>query len=189
MILSCPKCATRFLIEADQITDAGRKVRCSACGEAWRAYPADAAPGDSETPDGDDASSSASDAPPAETVEPGEAEPEAAAPPPVPSVPEAPSSDESAPIVAPIATQTRAAPTREPGLNIALIVVALIAVFVAFYAFRVEIMRLAPATRSAYTAVGLAPRSAPTATPAQAPTASPTQAPAAAGGDAVASHG
>lgn len=39
MILTCPRCATRYLVEDGEVRASGRTVRCSACGEEWRVYP------------------------------------------------------------------------------------------------------------------------------------------------------
>jgi predicted Zn finger-like uncharacterized protein len=35
MILTCPKCATRFFAEEQAIGLSGRRVKCGACGEVW----------------------------------------------------------------------------------------------------------------------------------------------------------
>ncbi len=35
MILTCPKCASRFTLPADMLAGGGRKVKCSSCGEVW----------------------------------------------------------------------------------------------------------------------------------------------------------
>ena len=57
MILTCPACASRYLIEADTLPVQGRKVRCSACGQSWRAEPQAADPSPpaaTSEPDGSD---------------------------------------------------------------------------------------------------------------------------------------
>ncbi len=40
MILACPNCATDYFVAEDQISPAGRVVRCVACGATWMAAPA-----------------------------------------------------------------------------------------------------------------------------------------------------
>ena len=37
MILTCPRCATRYLADAAQLWTTGRTVQCEACGQRWRA--------------------------------------------------------------------------------------------------------------------------------------------------------
>jgi len=37
MILTCPRCATRYLVDDLEIWSSGRTVRCEACGQQWRA--------------------------------------------------------------------------------------------------------------------------------------------------------
>ncbi len=167
MILTCPKCATRFLIEEGQIGEGGRTVRCSACGEQWRATPNGSAPAPLDRVAEDP-----------ETQAPGtlsavfESEAEGPVPEAIPADVHA-TDAELGPIVAPITMQSRGGAVREPGLNLALIVVAVIAVMVAVYAFRAEIMRVAPAMRGAYSAIGLAP-----ASPSPQPIAPATETPA-----------
>ncbi len=56
MILTCPNCSTRYFADASTLGDAGRPVRCAACGKTWHATrahtdEADAAPAAAPTPD------------------------------------------------------------------------------------------------------------------------------------------
>lgn len=44
MILTCPRCATRYLVDADQLWSTGRTVQCDACGQRWRAAGSGARP-------------------------------------------------------------------------------------------------------------------------------------------------
>ena len=37
MILTCPRCATRYFAEDSQVWVTGRTVQCDECGEQWRA--------------------------------------------------------------------------------------------------------------------------------------------------------
>ena len=37
MILTCPRCATRYLIDESHVWSTGRTVQCEACGQRWRA--------------------------------------------------------------------------------------------------------------------------------------------------------
>lgn len=39
MILTCPRCAARYVVGEDQVGPQGRKVKCTACGEIWRVEP------------------------------------------------------------------------------------------------------------------------------------------------------
>ncbi|HLZ82439.1 MAG TPA: zinc-ribbon domain-containing protein [Caulobacteraceae bacterium] len=37
MILTCPRCATRYLADPTEVWATGRTVQCAACGQRWRA--------------------------------------------------------------------------------------------------------------------------------------------------------
>jgi predicted Zn finger-like uncharacterized protein len=45
MIVTCPSCSTRYLVETQKLGVQGRMVRCASCGHTWyQAPPADAPP-------------------------------------------------------------------------------------------------------------------------------------------------
>lgn len=37
MILTCPRCAARYVVGEDQVGPQGRKVKCTTCGQIWLA--------------------------------------------------------------------------------------------------------------------------------------------------------
>jgi predicted Zn finger-like uncharacterized protein len=39
MIVSCPSCATRYLIDPTALGGEGRTVRCAKCGHSWHERP------------------------------------------------------------------------------------------------------------------------------------------------------
>ena len=39
MILTCPQCQTKFMLDISKLAPEGRQVRCSTCGESWFAAP------------------------------------------------------------------------------------------------------------------------------------------------------
>lgn len=53
MILTCPDCTTRFLVDDDDIGPNGRTVRCSKCSVTWFASPDPAVFSLQENPEGE----------------------------------------------------------------------------------------------------------------------------------------
>jgi predicted Zn finger-like uncharacterized protein len=168
MILTCPKCATRYLVEDSEIRPEGRKVRCSTCGETWRVTAQSAAAESTlealPKPTAD-SPAEAEREPGVETQDPevsslAEITAEAAAPPILETI--RTEADEAL-IVAPINTQSRAAgqPKSNLAANLGLAIIVIAALVVAAFSFRAEIMRLVPATSGVYGALGLAGKPGP----------------------------
>ena len=63
MILTCPRCATRYLVDANQLWTTGRTVQCDACGQRWRASGSGAPPAPRAPPPVDIAPRSSSEIP------------------------------------------------------------------------------------------------------------------------------
>lgn len=170
MILTCPNCATRYLIEDSEIRPEGRKVRCSACGEEWRVSPSSGEPVPPATEELPPLPPELEPDPPFPEAMPPVAEPPVS-PPPAPEVPVLETlraePDESL-IVAPINTGSRAAagPRSSLAANLGLVIIFLAALLVAAFSFRMEIVRLAPGAASAYGAVGISVKAHPPASPA-----------------------
>ena len=53
MILSCNSCNKKFVVPDDAITEAGRLVQCSACGNKWKQFPIKIKKKESITPQAD----------------------------------------------------------------------------------------------------------------------------------------
>jgi predicted Zn finger-like uncharacterized protein len=152
MILTCPKCATRYLVDDGEMRPEGRKVKCGACGEEWRV----SATGEVDppitpvaaVPAVGDSAPEAPAAPVFEVVgqETSAREAQGAAPPALESL-----------FVAPITTDSKPAGSKGSSLlsNLLLVVVILAVLAVAAFAFRMEIVRLAPKTAPIYSALGI----------------------------------
>jgi predicted Zn finger-like uncharacterized protein len=153
MILTCPQCATRYLIDDGEMRPEGRKVKCGACGEEWRV-----------TADGEPASASPSvvspheggAAPPTVTPALGVTGPETSPVEPTGALAPAPPVLESL-FVAPINTDSKPAAAKSSGLlsNLLLGVVILAVLAAAAFAFRAEIVRIAPKAAPVYSALGI----------------------------------
>jgi predicted Zn finger-like uncharacterized protein len=48
MDIACPSCATLYEVDEATVPETGRRVRCAACGEIWRAFRAEAAGADEQ---------------------------------------------------------------------------------------------------------------------------------------------
>jgi predicted Zn finger-like uncharacterized protein len=161
MILTCPQCATRYLVDDGEMRPEGRKVKCGACAEEWRV----SADGEADPP-----------RPPVEAPPSADSDPPEVVAAPVfevvgqeTSVRETIGARETTgavvaepPVleslfVAPINTDSKsAAPAGSlPLSNLLLAVVILAVLAVAAFAFRVEIVRIAPNTAAIYSALGI----------------------------------
>jgi len=139
MILTCPACQTRYLVDSTKLGARGRTVRCARCGETWNQAP----PPDQPKP--------------FETVEP------AAAPEPATTA-----TDPSGPSATPAATPATPRPLRRnlpalparrgsnPFLVLALALLILIGLGALVVTERARIVARFPALGPAYAAVGLA---------------------------------
>ena len=135
MILTCPDCATSYFVDDDRVPPQGRTVKCSSCGNRWRAMPER------------------------------EAEPEPPPPPPpAPETPAIPDTvpvgtgDDLEVVEKPRAPKPKAPPAkkRPVGLFVGLgLAVALIGAVGAAVLFRQAVVDAVPATAPAFKAVGL----------------------------------
>jgi predicted Zn finger-like uncharacterized protein len=146
MILTCPQCATRYIVDDAEMRHEGRKVKCAACGEEWRV----SADGEEYPPRAPLASPPA--AAPVFEVVGQETSPRTAA-----SAPTAAPPILESLFVAPINTDSKPAASKGPSLlsNLLLGVVILAVLTVAAFAFRMEIVRIAPNAAPIYSALGI----------------------------------
>lgn len=139
MILTCPACATSYFIPDDAVGAQGRKVRCQACGEVWRA-----------TPDEPLELTLAPDAPAAapSTIQASEPEREAA------SLAETPAPELPRAFRARAERRKKVRRAAAHGVVWAGLAAILIGLVVAALVFRVQIVRAFPRAASAYAAIG-----------------------------------
>lgn len=131
MILTCPDCATSYFVDDDRVPPQGRTVKCTSCGNRWRAMPEGAA-------------ESAPDPVPAAPPEPAEVAVTA--------------EDDLEIIAAPGKPKRRKSPGKP--LPLALIIAlcvagALVAAIAAVVLVRQQIVDAAPASAPVFAAVGL----------------------------------
>ncbi len=138
MILSCPKCATRFFADDHAIGPSGRRVKCDACGEVWSVAGVEA-----ESPTVDDMSK-APDLPSAADPVTDAGEVSAGATP------------EATPLFVERASSTRKPGARPSGRPWGLAVLALAFVVVAgVFIFQRDIERVFPGASAIYQSIGV----------------------------------
>ncbi len=149
MILTCPECASRYFVDDSKVGAAGRVVRCASCGNRWTARNEESTdlfdePSDA-TMAGDAAMASLDASGAAATAEP---EPE----PPVSALP-----GEELPKVfrARADAERRLREATTTGVVWAGMAAAMASMVVGALIFRIDMVRLWPATAGAYASVGL----------------------------------
>lgn len=172
MIISCPKCSSRFFVDGSAFGPEGRKVRCGGCGHAWvqqKVEEEEAATGpdlDFEPeasqpdpqPEAQQPEEAPAVAPPAETPAP---EPDPApqpvapieAPVPEPAAPTA----EIPPIDGPVAARAKGGGRRYAPVVLWVVFALLVSAIVAGgYRYRQELVNRWPKTTAMYEALGVA---------------------------------
>lgn len=141
MILTCPACATSYFAPDEAIGPLGRKVRCQACGETWKALSEEpleltaAAPAPGFTPRPDPTPAFAA-----------EVEPETLAETPAPELPRA--------FRARAEQQRRLRRAAAHGAVWAGLASVFVAILGAGWLFRVDVVEMYPRAASAYAAIG-----------------------------------
>jgi predicted Zn finger-like uncharacterized protein len=140
MILTCPDCATRYFVREGSIPDSGRKVRCAGCAHVWLATSLDLS-ADEDGPPGDPA-----DLPRASAAAIDGAE-----------TPVYAAFDIEQPLPAQIRARVQAQrQTRDAvaaGVVWAVLCAGFALVLVAAVLFKVQVVRMFPATAGAYAAI------------------------------------
>lgn len=133
MILTCPDCATSYFVDDLRIPRGGRMVKCTSCGNRWRAF--------------QDRSLAEGEAPEDEMLEEGPREP-----------PDAPSDDIEA-VPAPVWPTRKPEPKKKKasvGMVVGVSVAAVLAVALGgALIFRQQVYDAIPATAPAFAAIGL----------------------------------
>ena len=132
MILTCPECASRYVVDDSKIGPEGRTVRCASCGGSWRAMPTAEAPLELS---------------PAAAASPPEAQPDPAPRPAAAALPKK--------IRAKTRERTRTRRAITAGAVWGALGAVVLALIAAAALFRVDVVRLWPRTAGAYARVGL----------------------------------
>lgn len=165
VVITCPNCGTRYQVPPDALGASGRKVSCAECGAAWLAVPAAPPPPAPELPAEEEDRLDAGFAAEQAALLSEAAEHEADA------VHEEIAEAESRPVISPAVRaqkkaegrfrrRQRSIENRLPAARLRRLArigafVALAVVLAGLYAFRVEIVRMAPSLAGLYAAVGL----------------------------------
>ena len=147
MILTCPACATSYFVDDAKIGSEGRTVRCASCGERWLATLPQEGDGPAPVITDEQRAEGAAARRAQRQKEAQEAAQAAAA------------ASDDGPIM--FAAQTRgrknAAPKISPTVITAVMAAVLVASLAAAVVMRADVVRLWPASASAFALVGLAP--------------------------------
>ena len=147
MILTCPACATSYFVDDAKIGSEGRTVRCASCGERWLATLPQEGDGPAPVVTDEQRAESAAARRAQRQKEAQEAAQAAAA------------ASDDGPIMFAAQTRSRkkAAPQISPMVITGVLAAVLVASLAAAVVMRADVVRLWPASASAFALVGLAP--------------------------------